>query len=143
MKRIFFILLIIFCFFLLPLQNLFGSEITTFKDYSVKISDNLYPMITEYLSEYNQKITNKEVVLIENDISGIINSFVKENNIPITHKPRARIMISENSQYKAWMLFTEISIMDEEESIDEVLITWFILGKAFVIHIEAKNKVEI
>jgi hypothetical protein len=115
----------------------------TFKDYSTQVSEKLYPVIDEYLSKYNRDITNKDVVVIENYIRNTIKEFILENNIPITLPSIAEVMVAENAKYKGWLLCTEMFILDEEESIDGVVITWFKLEKSFVIHIKAKNEAEI
>lgn len=121
----------------------YGKDIVTFTEYSSQLGEILYPKIDKFLVDYNRDLTNKEVLTIERKVLEIMTNFIKENNIPIVHFPRVEVMAAENPEYKGWVLFTEIDIMDEEESVDGEIITWSVFGKSFVIHLKVKNKVEI
>jgi hypothetical protein len=121
----------------------YGSDIVNFESYASKLSNDLYPQINKYLLDYDNDLTNKDILIIERETLEIISKFIKDDNIPIVQPPKVQIVIAENQEYKGWVLITQISILDEEESINETLMTWSIFGKTFVIHLKVKNKTEI
>jgi hypothetical protein len=121
----------------------YGSNIINFESYASKLSNNLYPKINKYLLDYDKDLTNKDIVIIERETLRIMADFIKEDKIPIIGLPKTEVVVAENQEFKGWVLLTQISILDEEESINETLMTWSIFGKSFVIHLKVKNKTEI
>jgi len=114
-------------------QEKFGFDL-----YSSYLSSSLYPEIKTCLKSYNKYLSKNEANFLSRKVYLLIVNHLNKNPIPVLEPPTVHIYKLESKQNVAFILQIQINFLDEEESIEDLVIK-LKMRKVFLIFFDKKK----
>lgn len=107
--------------------------------YSTHLSKHLYPQIKEFIKPFKRNMSREEVQIIVDGVTMLVGNYIYKNQLYISCKPLVQIFKLGNDEHIAYVLKTQISFLDKEESFRD-LINTVIITKKFLVYFGYNKK---